>query len=142
MGLFGYSARLKTAGSVPSAQVIALLLADPAQWKNNHIGLIDDIEDDFVEEYGKCTDITVDAELLFINTNGLNCFEDEIHSNTTLFFILSSYAEILQHTEATRFLNSQFGMHKWQKKYKSINPGIFEHNRVELILKYQQRMYG
>ena len=119
VGLFGESCRSRHAGFGLGSRALSLLISERGSWNSDSIEMVDDITDKSLLISSEYTNISVEAELLILDIDGVDYFQEKIGYNFTMFSNLCLYAIILRRPEVIDLLDTIYGRGVWQKKYKN-----------------------
>jgi len=117
VGLFEYSSSFLAAGTTYSARALALLISENGNWKNDCISLVSDYDEEFVYIQENYIDISVEAELLILDVDGIERFVEVVEIPEKILSVFSLYAHTLKRKDVTYYLNSVYGSDEWIGKY-------------------------
>ena len=118
IGLFGESCRSRCAGFVLGSRALSLLISDKGSWNNDSIEMVDDVSDKSLLISSEYTNISVEAELLILDVDGVEYFSEKSELDFTTFSNLCLYATILHRPEVIELLDKKYGPGGWQKQFK------------------------
>ena len=118
IGLFGESCRSRCAGFGLGSRALSLLISYQGSWNSDSIEMVDDVSDKSLFISSEYTNISVEAELLILDVDGVEYFNEERELNFTAFTNLCIYAMILRRPEVIELLDKKYGSGGWQKQYK------------------------
>ena len=118
VGLFGESCRFRCAGYGLGSRALSLLISDQGSWKRDSIEMVDDVTDESIRISSEYTDVSVEAELLILDIDGVEYFKNWSEFDFTTFSNLCLYATILRRQEVIELMDRMYGSGVWQKKYK------------------------
>ncbi len=100
--------------------------------------MMDDVTDKSFSISSEYTNITVEAELLILDIDGVKYFDKEGEIDFITFSILYFYAIILRRPEVIELLNKKYGRGGWQKQNKDLYQGhtsaIYEAQGRNIVL--------
>jgi len=118
IGLFGESCRLRHAGFSCGSRVLSLLISERGSWNGDSIEMVDDVSETSVVVSSQYTNIRVEAELLILDVDGAEYFNEASDLGIITFTSLCLYAMILARPEVIELLDEKYGTGGWQKMYK------------------------
>ena len=118
IGLFGESCRIRNAGFGFGSRALSLLISEQGCWNSDSIEMASNVTDKCLFISSKYTNINVEAELLILDVDGVDNFNQESDFDFTTFSNLCLYAMILRRPEVIDLLDRKYGRGVWQKKYK------------------------
>jgi len=118
IGLFGESCRSRCAGFGLGSRALSLLISGQGSWNSDSIEMVDDVSETIFLISSEYTNISVEAELLILDVDGTEYFDEQSDLNYTAFSNLCLYAMILRRPEVIKFLDKKYSPGSWQKQYK------------------------
>lgn len=118
VGLFGESCRRHHAGYSFGSRALSLLISEQGSWCCDSLEMVDDITDKSMVISAEYTNVSVEAELLILDIDGLDIFDIEDELDITTFSKLCLYGMILRRPDVIEFLDKKHGAGGWQKQYK------------------------
>lgn len=118
IGLFGESCRSRCAGLGLGSRALSLLISDKGSWNCDSIEMVDDVTDKSLLISSEYTNISVEAELLILDVDGVEYFSEQSELDFTTFSNLCLYATILRRPEVIELLDKKYGPGGWQKQFK------------------------
>ena len=118
IGLFGESCRSRCAGFGLGSRALSLLISHQGSWNNDSIEMVDDVSDKSFFISSEYTNISVETELLILDVDGVEYFNEGRELNFTAFTNLCLYAMILRRPEVIELLDKKYGCGGWQKQFK------------------------
>ena len=118
IGLFGESCRSRCAGFGLGSRALSLLISDKGSWNSDSIEMVDDVTDKSLFISSEYTNISVEAELLILDIDGVEYFSEKSELDFTTFSNLCLYAMILRRPEVIELLDKKYGPGDWQKQFK------------------------
>ena len=118
IGLFGESCRSKHAGFGFGSRALSLLISEKGSWNSDSIEMVNDVTDKSLFISSEYTNIRVEAELLILDVDGVEYFNEQSELDFTTFSNLCLYAMILRRPEVIELLDKKYGRGGWQKQYK------------------------
>ena len=76
IGLFGESCRFRHAGFSFGSRALSLLISERGDWNGDSIEMVDDVSDTSVVVSSQYTNIRVEAELLILDVDGVEYFNE------------------------------------------------------------------
>ena len=123
IGLFGKSCRYRNAGFSFGSRALSLLISEQGSWNSDSIEMVNDVSDKNLLISSEYTNISVEAELLILDVDGVEYFNEESELDFTTFSNLCLYAMILRRPEVIELLDKKYGRGVWQKQYKDYYRG-------------------
>jgi hypothetical protein len=118
IGLFGESCRSRYAGFGLGSRALSLLISEKGSWNSDPIEMVNDVSDKSLFISSEYTNISVEAELLILDVDGVEYFKEQSELDFTTFSNLCLYAMILRRPEVIELLDKKYGRGGWQKLYK------------------------
>ncbi len=118
IGLFGESCRSRCAGLGLGSRALSLLISGQGLWNSDSIEMVDDVSDKSLFISSEYTNITIEAELLILDVDGVDYFNEQSDLDLTTFSKLFLYATLLYRTEVIDLLDKMYGKGVWKKKFK------------------------
>lgn len=118
IGLFGESCRFGHAGFSYGSRALSLLVSHQGSWNQDSIEMVNDVSEKSFFISSEYTNISVEAELLILDVDGVKYFNGKNELDFITFSILYLYATILRRTEIIELLDRKYGPGNWQKQYK------------------------
>ncbi len=118
IGLFGENCRFRHAGFSYGSRVLSLLISEQGSWNSDSIEMVNDVSEKSIVVSSKYTNIRVEAELLILDVDGVEYFNEESELDFITFTSLCLYAMILRRPEVIELLDKKYGPGGWQKKYR------------------------
>ena len=118
VGLFGESCRLRYAGFGFGSRALSLLISEQGSWNSDSIEMVSDVTDKSLFISSEYTNISVEAELLILDVDGVEYFYEEDELDFITFSNLCLYAMILRRPEVIELLDKKYGSGVWQKQFK------------------------
>lgn len=141
VGLFGKSCRFTNAGFSFGSRVLSLLISERGSWNSDSIEMLDNVSDKGLSLAAEYTNISVEAELLMLDVDGVEIFKEEAELDFVTFSNLCLYAMLLSRPDVVELLNDKYGRGGWQKKYKAyyttptgLEQAIYEAQGRDLVL--------
>lgn len=140
-GLYGCNDRFAFVGSGPGARALAILLSDRGTWMGDRISVIADTSNAFEEAFVNGVDISVEAELMLLDVDGIEWLETRLAQPHSIgaFMDVCTFARLLRRSDATRALDNVFGAGKWQRKYAEHLQLNNSDTRSQAVLNAQSR---
>jgi hypothetical protein len=138
VGLFGTSDNHKDVGCGPGARALGLL-CNGGTWANSRIAVLNDYSDEYEQTQQAFLDISIEAELMLLDTDKFRWVEDSIDTGILAFAQLCRFALFLDRKDVIYFLDSRYGRGKWHRKFDEhckMNSPDFE---TDLILAARDR---
>lgn len=115
VGLFGHSDSLHCLGEGPGARALGRLLLPGGSWSGHPIRALPDVGSAYENEvYPHYVNVSLEAELMLLDLDGLDAYRDRMDS---VFSSFCDYAQILGRKDVARFLDHVFGPGAWQRRY-------------------------
>ncbi len=128
VGLFGQSSSLRAVGHGHGARALGLLLMPGGSWSGDRIRVVADTGEPFEGAiYGLYEDVSVEAELMVIDRDGLDSFREPLKSHDANFTWFCDYAQILGRADVASLLDDVYGKDEWPKKYGSYQKHTTNH---------------
>ena len=118
VGLFGGSGRLRSSGFGFGSRALSLLISERGSWNSDSIEMLSDVTDKSLFVSSEYTNISVEAELLILDVDGVEYFKEESELDFTTFSNLCLYAMTLRRQEVIDLMDKMYGSGVWQKMYK------------------------
>jgi hypothetical protein len=142
VGLFGESCRLRYAGFGFGSRALSLLISERGSWNSDSIETVSDVTDKSLFISSEYTNISVEAELLILDVDGVEDFKQESDFDFTTFSNLCLYAMVLRRQEVIDLFDKKYGRGVWQKMYKdhyrghtsSMEHAIYEAQARNIVL--------
>lgn len=124
-GLFGLNSRFEYIGSAPGARALAILLSERGTWMGDRISVIGDTSEAFEDAFANGVEITVEAELMLLDVDGLDWLEARLAEPYSVLTFKKAYAfaTLLKRADVARALDNVFGAGKWQRQYQEYQKG-------------------
>ncbi len=119
IGLFGESCRFRHAGFSYGSRALSLLISHQGSWNSDSIEMVDDVSERSLFLSSEYINISVEAELLILDVDGVKYFDNENELDFNTFSFLCLYATILRRKEIIGLLDRKYGPGIWQKQYKA-----------------------
>ncbi len=123
IGLFGESCRSRYAGFGLGSRALSLLISEQGSWNSDSIEMVNDVSDKSLLISSEYTNISVEAELLILDVDGVEYFNEESELDSITFSNLCLYAMILRRPEVIKLLDKKYGRGGWQKQFKDYYRG-------------------
>ena len=116
VGLFGASDNHKYVGCGPGARALGLL-CNQGSWANCRITVMSDSFDEYCQVQQSFVNISVEAELMLLDTDGFRWVADSHETGIIAFAQLCRFALFLDRHDVGEFLDKQYGRDKWRRKF-------------------------
>ena len=116
VGLFGASNNHKYVGCGPGARALGLL-SNGGSWASCRIVVVNDYSDEYLQTQQSFVNITIEAELMLLDTDGFRWVDDSPDLCILAFSQLCRFALFLDRPDVVDFLDSRYGRGKWKRKF-------------------------
>lgn len=116
VGLFGTNNNHKNVGCGPGARALGLL-CNGGTWTNSRIAILNDYSDQYEQMQQAFVDISIEAELMLLDTDQFRWVEDSLDTGILAFAQLCRFALFLDRKDVADFLDSRYGRGKWHRKF-------------------------